>query len=141
MERVEELNARIASRFRASSIPDVTFSPRPASTKYMLFPMVDAVPPSKTAIESRPTVTFLPGNSAPRSGFSIDAESDLRNIRYALQADDRAVYVPSSKSDLYVTNIPKAPLEQPHPLLFAHVVSTQPQLKVKEQLFNNVRLR
>jgi hypothetical protein len=141
MERVEELNARIASRFVASSPPDMTFSPRPASTKYMLFPMVDAVPPSQVPIASRPAVAFLPGNSAPRSGFSIDTESELRNIQYALQADDRAVYVPSSKSDLYVTHIPKAPVQQSHPLLFAHVVTNQPKLKVKEQLFNNVRLR
>jgi hypothetical protein len=141
MERVEELNARIASRFRASSVPDVTFSPRPAATKYMLFPMVDAVPPTKVAIASRPAVAFLPGNSAPFSGFSIDAESDLRNINYALQADYRAVYVPSSGSDLYVTGIPKTPSQQTHPLLFVHAVTNQPKLQVKEQLFNNVRLR
>ena len=141
MERVEELNARIAGRFRASSAPEVTFSPRPASTKYMLFPIVYAVPPSQAAIASQPAVAFLPGNSAPFSGYSIDAESELRNINYALQADYRAVYVPSSQSDLYVTHVPKESGRQPHPLLFVHAVSTQPRLKVKEQIFNNVRLR
>jgi len=140
MERVEELNARIASRIRASSVPEVTFSPRPASTKYMLFPMVDAVAPSKVKIASQPAVAFLP-SGAPFSGFSIDTESELRNINYALQNDYRAVYVPSSTSDLYVTHLPKTPSQQTHPLLFVHAVTHRPKLKVKEQLFNNVRLR
>jgi len=141
MERVEELNKRIASRFLASSDPPMTFSPRPVSTKYMLFPMVDAVPPAQVAIASRPAVAFLPATSAPFSGYSIDVESELRNIKYALQRDDRAVYVPSKKSDLYTTRIPSEPLKQTHPLLFVHAVSNQPVLKVKEHIFNNVRLR
>jgi hypothetical protein len=141
MDRVEELNARISSRMKPSSAPHVVFSPRPASTKHMLFPLVDAVPPSTVPITSRPPVSFLPGNYAPFSGFDVDSDSELRNIKYAIQSDVRATYVPSSKSDLYVVKIPKEPSVQTHPHLFMHVVSEKPLLRVKEQLFNNVRLR
>jgi hypothetical protein len=141
MERVEELNARIASRFRASSVPEVTFSPRPTSTKFVLFPMLDAVPPSRVPIHSRPAVNFLPGTYAPFSGYEIQVESDLRNIGYAIQKDYRSVYVPSSDSDMYVSRIPKEPTRQTHPLLFTHVVSSHQFPKFKEQIFNNVRLR
>jgi len=141
MERVEELNKRIASRFQASSVPEVAFSPRPTSTKYMLFPMVDAVPPSTVPIVSHATPTFLPGSSAPFSGYEIDVESDLRNISYAIQADYRAVYVPNSQSDLYVTTVPREPTKQTHPLLFTHAVSSQAAPQFKENIFNNVRLR
>ena len=140
MDRVEELNRRIASRIQASSVPEMTFSPRPVGTKFVFFPMVASFSPAKVAIASQPAVAFLPGDSAPLS-FGVDTESELRNIKYALQADYRATYVPSSHSDLYVTRIPTEPLKQTHPLLFVHAVSEQPVLRVKEQIFNNVRLR
>ena len=41
---------------------------------------------------------------APFSGFveNVDVESVLRNQIFALQKNDQAVYVPSSKSDLYM---------------------------------------
>ena len=141
MDRVEELNHRIASRFQASSVPEMTFSPRPVGTKFVMFPIVGSIPPAKVAISSQPAVAFLPGDSAPLSGFGVDTESELRNIKYALQADDRATYVPSSHSDLYVTRIPTEPIRQTHPLLFVHAVSDQPLIRVKEQIFNNVHLR
>ena len=141
MDRVEELNMRIASRNVASSAPGATFSPRPVSTKHMLFPMVDAVQPSTANIHSRQSVNFLPATTAPFSDFNIRIDSELRNIKYALQRDDRAVYVPSKSSDLYVNHVPKVELIQTHPLLFVHAISSQRVIPVKEQIFNNVRLR
>lgn len=141
MDRVDELNMRISSRNDASSTPGMTFSPRPVNTKYMLFPMVDAVQPTSIPIKTRQSVNFLPASSAPFRDFNIEVESNLRNIRYALQADDRAIYVPSSSSDLYVNKVPKTKIIQTHPLLFVHAVSSVQHNKVKEQIFNNVRLR
>ena len=141
MDRVEELNARIALRNVASSAPEMSFYPRPVSTSHMLFPIVDAVPPTSVGIQSRHAVKFLPATTAPFRNFDVRIDSDLRNIKYALQADDRAVYVPAVSSDLYVTHVPKTDVAQPHPLLFVHAVSSQPFLKYKEQIFNNVRMR
>lgn len=141
MDRVDELNTRISSRNDASSTPGMTFSPRPVNTKYMLFPMVDAVQPTSVSIKNHHAVNFLPATTAPFRDFSIEVDSELRNIRYALQADDRATYVPSSSSDLYVNKVPKTRIVQTHPLLFVHAVSTVHHNNVKEQIFNNVRLR
>ena len=137
MDRVEALNERIAAR-RDAAMPEMVFSPRPTPTKHVLFPIVDIVQPSKAVIQSKP-LNFLPGTTAPGIRH-IDLESELRNQIYALQRDDRAVYRPSPKSDLYVSRVPKLPNEQPHPLLFVHAKATATP-KLKEKLFNNVRLR
>jgi hypothetical protein len=45
-------------------------------------------------------------------------ESSLRNQFFALQRNDRAVYVPNSTSDLYQVHIDAREVEQPNPYLF-----------------------
>ena len=149
-DRVEELNHRIFSRMKASGEPAVLFSPRPLPTKYVHpFPVVsDPVPPTVKIQNFSRNVAFLPTTlKAPGATDWVDLESSLKNLDFALQKNDRAVYVPSSKSDLYrklSIHTPSAP-KQPHPHLFAHVVTSntgipsnvEPTIK----LFNNVRLR
>jgi hypothetical protein len=69
-----------------------------------------------------PEKTFNPGNDfAPWSGYSanVNHESELRNQIYALQSCSQAVYVPSSKSDLYENKWKNSnTLVQPFPDLF-----------------------
>jgi hypothetical protein len=67
-----------------------------------------------------PNHTFNPGNTkSPWSGFAsaVNVESELRNQIYALQKCSQAVYVPSSRSDLYQVNMRQKPQTQ-HSLLF-----------------------
>jgi hypothetical protein len=66
---------------------------------------------------------FNPGTSAPYSGYAtnINKESELKNQIYALQSCSQSVYVPSSKSDLYMNyglSSQNTPQNYPHSLLF-----------------------
>jgi hypothetical protein len=144
MDRVEELNDRLYDR-NVAAPPPVLFSPRPLPTKYQKLPILDEQPKSVVPIERRRVTGFVPGSAVgPAGGFSVDAESDLRNIRCALQRDPRAVYVPASDSSLYVaSDIPQTGPAQPHPRLFAHVVASPTVAPGAEgtQLFYNTRLR
>ena len=146
MDRVEELNHRLYSRNLASSTPSVLFSPRPTPTKYTMMPVVsDPVPPT-VKIQPRLKTKFLPATlKAPNALDFVDVESTLKNLDFALQKSDRAVYVPSSKSDLYNHKTRAQFVHQPHPHLFAHVVTTDTGIPANvassTKLFNNVRLR
>jgi hypothetical protein len=99
---------------------------RPVPTKYNILPTVDSrkqieVPLIQQSTYSQETV-FNPGNSkGPWSGYAsnINHESELRNQLYALQESSQAVYVPSSKSNLYNINWKnKEENNQPFPHLF-----------------------
>jgi len=151
-DRVEELNQRIYSRMKASGEPAVLFSPRPLPTKYVHpFPVVsDPLPPTVKVRHNSTDVAFLPTNlKAPGAANWVDLESTLKNMDFALQKNDRAVYVPSSRSDLYrnpnVANKQQKQQQQPHPHLFAHVVTSNtgipPNITPSTKLFNNVHLR
>jgi hypothetical protein len=148
-DRVEELNQRIFSRMKASGEPAVLFSPRPVPTKYVHpFPVVvDPAPPTVKLRNLSKEVAFLPTDcKAPGATDWVDLESTLKNMDFALQKNDRAVYVPSSKSDLYLKPTTKTtPVRQTHPLLFAHVVTPNSGIPANVQqsnkLFHNVRLR
>lgn len=133
MDRIEQLNERVYSRNRASEIPAIYFSPRPVSTKYATMPILDQFKKSNVPIPYKQPhdvqSTFLPGTSAPWSGFvdQIDVESSFRTN-----------YIPSSTSDLYVHSVPPKKVEQPHPHLFTHVVSSYKTPEFKEtKVFNN----
>jgi hypothetical protein len=135
MDRIEQLNSRLYSRNMASSIPPVYFSPRPVSTKYATLPILDQFNKSNVPIVYKSphdvTTIFLPGTSAPWSGFvdQIDVESSFRD----------KTYIPSSTSDLYSTSIPSKKVEQPYPHLFSHVVSSHKTPTFKEKaIFNNL---
>jgi hypothetical protein len=124
------------------------FNVAPVCTKYSVLPILDV---RKTPTEHlhkysiyNTSNTFNPGNGgAPWSGYSskINDESVLRNQIYGLQHCSQATYVPSSGSDLYISNVespnnntnntsnndPSA--SQPFPLLF------------REEPFNNNNIR
>jgi hypothetical protein len=80
-----------------------------------------AVPAAKHVYS--PKTCFAPlTRKPPFSGFAanVDTESLLRSQFFALQRAEQAVYIPSSKSDLYVPfgAVGYEVSKQPHPLLF-----------------------
>ena len=111
-ERVEELNRRVIDRISTDGILQPNFDPRPVSTKYSLFPIIDRRKTPKEPIFKTPQ--YEPNNKfysnlekGPVDGFlsNVNLESSLRNQFFALQKADQAVYVPPSNSDLYENNI------------------------------------
>jgi len=137
MDRVEELNDRLRSRYVATT-PTFYFSPRPVPTKYTTMPILDEKLPATVPLQNEPAFDvskhFLPGTSAPWSGKieQIDTETHL-----IFPSKD---YIPSSRSDLYVTPTAfKQNVTQTHPLLFTSVVSSNPgpSVKVPTKIFNN----
>jgi len=128
-ERVDELNDRFQSRQFPDNYLEPNFSPRPVPTKYSLFPSFDLRTPTKIPIKPQPTYdierNFNPGTSAgPSSGFfnNINTETVLRNQIVPLQhGAEQGVYIPSSKSDLYINTIAPSTTrneEQPYSNLF-----------------------
>jgi hypothetical protein len=122
----DSINNRIYDRNLPSHVLQPYLSVRPVMTKYSIMPIVDPRAIPKVKLEQQPTYnihnTFNPGNThSPWSGFAsnINTESKLRNQIYALQSCSQAVYVPSSKSDLYNVNFgPGNNSQQPFPGLF-----------------------
>jgi|LauGreStaDraftv2_3_1035109.scaffolds.fasta_scaffold81407_2 hypothetical protein len=105
---IEQTNERISSRNIPSSMLQPYLDVRPVQTKYVHLPIVDIKPVQKTPLVQPPLYsvnqTFNPGTrKSPWCGFTenVNVESELRGQKYALQKSDQAVYVPSSKSDLY----------------------------------------
>lgn len=125
-ERVDELNDRLYSR----KYPDIplapNFDPRPISTKYSLFPIInrrkESNVPIQMSINHEVEINFNPGTrNAPQVGYTnnIDIETILRNQTVALQhGAEQGYYIPSSKSELYNVNVISKPSIQPHPELF-----------------------
>ncbi len=136
MERVEQLNQRLTQRNATSTTPSFYFSPRPVPTKYTTMPIVDNICASNVSIDYRKpystTEDYLPANSAPWSGFSVNVDVETK-LRYEKE------YIPSSKSSMYVKPIiPSTHTIQPYPELFAHAVSTAKPLSFKDKhLFYN----
>jgi len=136
MERVEQLNQRLTERNATSTTPSFYFSPRPVPTKYTTMPIVDERCSSNVSIVNQnaysTTEDYLPGDSAPWSGFSenIDVETKLRYEKE---------YIPSSKSSMYVKpNIPSTHTIQPYPELFVYAVSAKSSSTFKDKhLFYN----
>ncbi len=118
-----EMSNDIRKRNIPSSILQPQFGLRPVSTKYSHFPIVDTQISNSVPIYKKPYnvgLVFNPGDRmAPFSGFvdNVDVESVLRNQVFALQKNDQAVYVPSSKSDLYMKEQFKPSTNNKHPLL------------------------
>jgi hypothetical protein len=110
LERLQEIDQRISSRFVPDRPLPPNFDPRPVMTKYTLFPMVDNRMPATIPIQPNyyaPSPSnFVPPvmRLGPVAGFqrNVDVETDLRNQVYALQKNvDATAYVPASTSDLY----------------------------------------
>ena len=111
-ESVSKIQQQTNTRIYDRNIPSQMLQPyldvRPVQTKYVHLPIVDIKPVQKTPLVQPPLYsvnqTFNPGTrKSPWCGFTenVNVESELRGQKYALQKSDQAVYVPSSKSDLY----------------------------------------
>ena len=120
-------DSEMSNDIRKRNIPSMSLQPqfglRPVSTKYAHFPIIDTQISNEIPIYKKPYnvgLIFNPGDRmAPFSGFveNVDVESVLRNQIFALQKNDQAVYVPSSKSDLYMKDQFKPSINQKHNLL------------------------
>lgn len=124
-DRVEELNRRMVERNSTECTLEPNFSPRPVSTKYSHFPVINLRAKSSVPLSSHTNFSvetqFNPGNRAgPVSGFlnNVDRESILRYQAQIPTSQDYGVYVPSSESTLYHTSVVSRPVTQPYPLLF-----------------------
>jgi hypothetical protein len=126
-ERVDELNERINERQFSDRPLAPNFAPRPITTKYTHFPIID-----RRGLEKQPILekevhsigsNFNPGtHRAPPDGFlqNVDTESILRNQHVAVQKGaNQSVYVPMSNSDLYKVTVPSKVDPMPNPLLFS----------------------
>lgn len=147
-------------RWFARNVPSAPLQPyldvRPVATKYSHLPIVDPRVPPTAALTQQPTyrldTVFAPvSRPAPWSGYStqVNTESVLRNQVYAIQSCSAAVYVPSSKSDLYEApslGVPSVPAPvQPFPRLFVEEplapMDPNPQKLGRRTMFlNNTRV-
>lgn len=125
LERQMVTNMRTFERIIPSQPLQPYLDARPASTKYSLLPIVDPRKEINVPLIQRSTYNqesvYNPGTGAPWSGYAsnVNNESLLRNQVYALQKCSQSVYIPSSKSDLYIHKTTNSnPVAQPHPQLF-----------------------
>jgi len=124
-ERVDELNDRIFSRFTPNQPLEPNYDPRPVSTKYALFPIVDGRKPAIVQIPQMPIydtctgfASFGDSRNAPVSGFlaNVDVESKLRSqIQVLTKYGVEDEYIPSSDSDLYKVAVPGGSDNSPQP--------------------------
>lgn len=136
-DRVDELNDRIYSRYVPDNNLRPNYDPRPVSTKYAIFPVMDRRIPAQVPMKyslGEDNNGFLPSvNNAPTIR-NIDTETVLRNQTMALQNGiGQSVFVPSSKSDLYNTSIISRPSQQPFPGLFVAPVFSKNQPTIANQ--------
>jgi hypothetical protein len=124
-DRLGEINQRISDRNIPSTALPPAFNVRPISSKYAMMPILETRPVSTVPIQSYQQFTtesvFNPGNAkAPWRGWAerVNVESSLRNQFFALQRNDRALYVPNSTSDLYHVEVDAREVVQPNPYLF-----------------------
>lgn len=126
-QRLDELNTRISSRQFSDNPLQPNYDPRPVSTKYSHFPIIER----RKATSSIPLAKYLDysakSNFAPMTSKghydayfqNINTESGLRNQYFGLQKyADQSLYVPSSSSDLYNVIAVGRQEAQTHPSLF-----------------------
>jgi hypothetical protein len=116
-DRVDELNNRMLQHFQPDSntVLQPNYNIRGTPTRNCsVFPILDIKQKARTKIiqsEYNTQENFAPMTTAgPIKGFisNIQSESQLRNQFYSLQhGADQSVYIPSSKSDLYVDSVPE----------------------------------
>jgi len=144
------INKRITERYKPDSQLQPNFDPRPVSTKYALFPIIDRrTEPGvmKHKYDSYlPSSNFNPGNrGAPVNGFldNICVESELRGNNYKLTGGDLGhKYIPSRDGPLYKNQVGN-PLEKPDPkhnLLFkqnTYVQTNSVDPSIGRDIFHN----
>ena len=120
-DRVDELNDRIFSRYVPDNNLRPNYDPRPVSTKYAFFPVIDRKTPSEIPMKQYlgEANGFLPSTNNAPTIRNIDTETVLRNQTVALQHGiGQNEYVPSSESDLFKTTVVSRQSDQPFPRLF-----------------------
>jgi hypothetical protein len=126
-DRTSTLSKRMFDRNLPSVPLQMNYDPRPANTRYVLFPMLDCRRPATVPRERRPIynpkLMFSPGDSLPFSGYQngVNTESALKEIIFPLQACAQAKYIPSTGSDLFDNSylVKGAPrVRMTNPLLF-----------------------
>jgi hypothetical protein len=146
----DEINKRINQRYKPDSLLQPNFDPRPVSTKYALFPIIDRRTTSNVMKQKydsySPSQNFNPGNDgAPVNGFldNIGIESELRGNNYKLAGGDLGhKFFPSRDGPLY-NNVVGNPLETPDPkhnLLFkknTYVQSNSIDPSIGRDIFHN----
>lgn len=120
---IDDINNRMEKR-KYSDIPlQPNYDPRPVSTKYSHFPMLNGRKPTSEQFLKYPefetTSNFYTGtHNAPASGYvnNVDLETILRNQTTVLQhGAEQGVYVPSSNSDLYKVHLVEPSVQQIQP--------------------------
>ena len=101
-----ELNIRLNKRYFVDKSIEPQFEPRSESTKYTDFNTYKQLPKIETLKYEiyDPTKTMYTGTRKPQINYyfdNIDIENKLRNQFFALQKNDRAFYIPDTKSSLY----------------------------------------
>jgi len=128
--RTDELNARLFDRYFPDGPLAPNFDPRPIPTKYAYLPIVnrrkDAIVPIDKYLDHSPQSNggnfYCGTDKAPSDGFfrNVDTESTLRSQFFALQRDaGQSVYIPDTRSDLYMTTAVGRQEAQTHAGLFA----------------------
>ena len=115
-DRTNELNWRINDRLNVNTPMKPNYDPRPVTTKYSLFPIIDRVKPItepiNTFVDYNIENNFIPCTNKPHySGFfnNIDKESTLRSQdRILTKYETHGEYTPSFESDLYKVSVPKS---------------------------------
>ena len=120
LNRVQELNDRIHRRNLPSQPLETQYIGRPSRTRQVIFPMIDSRAPSQVQrIYHKPfdmEKAFNPGTNASYSGYRVDDESSLINIKMPLQNCGQNKYVPNTNSDMYNnTYLTKTSVNQQNP--------------------------
>jgi hypothetical protein len=123
----DEINDRITRRIIPDTVLQPNFGPRPVSTKYSLFPIIDRRTTSTVMKDKHdaytPSSNFNPGDSAPVNGFlnNVSIESELRGNSYKLTGGDLGhKFIPSTSGPLYNNTVgnPLDIADSKHQLLF-----------------------
>ncbi len=135
MEDIKTLHNQINTTLYNRNVPSHNLQPyldvRPVATKYVVLPTGDKRTTSQ--LIQQPTYftngVFNPGDAAPRSGFNVNLETDMRFRGF----------MPDSKSDLFKYNFkPNTIAVNSHPLLFKEERFTGRILEKDSLLFNNI---
>jgi len=131
---IRTLHNQINTNLYNRNVPSHNLQPyldvRPVSTKYVVLPTGDQRKTSQ--LIQQPTYftasTFNPGDAAPRSGFNVNLETDMRFRGFT----------PDSKSDLFKYNFkPNTIAVNSHPLLFKEEQFSGRSVEKDSLLFNN----
>ena len=123
----DEINDRITRRIIPDTVLQPNFDPRPVSTKYSLFPIIDRRTTATVMKDKHgaytPSSNFNPGDSAPVNGFlnNVSIESELRGNSYKLTGGDLGhKFIPSTSGPLYNNTVgnPLDIADSKHQLLF-----------------------